>query len=156
MRTTILTEHWLPNRSMRSRFHTGRRSGLAPAKVAAMTQPRDESRNSTKMLTDARDRDAANDPAQALIEALVSCLTATIRRRAAAAGIRVRSIEPRVEGEIDLACFTGEEADIERWYRQLKIAVSVDGNAKDETLEHLVRTSQHAVLAGVRCGIHWC
>lgn len=144
MRTTILTEQWLPKATARKWLQLTRRPVRSPVE------------SWSSKLGPAQVRDTANDPAQALVDALISCITATIQRRAAAAGIRVRSIEPRVEGEINLARFTGEEADIRRWYRQLKIAVSVDGNADEEALEHIVRTSQHAVLAGVRCGIHWC
>ena len=144
MRTTILTEQWLPKGTTRKWLQRVRRPVRSPVE------------SWTSKATPTQTHNEADDPAQALVDALISCLTVTIQRRAAAAGIRVRNIEPRVEGEIDLARFTGEESDIQRWYRRLKIAVSVDGNADDEALAHLVRTSQHAVLAGVRSGIQWC
>ena len=55
MRTTILTEQFLPNRSTRGFFSTSRRSRLSPAQIAAAAQAQSESKNSAQMLVDARD-----------------------------------------------------------------------------------------------------
>lgn len=55
MRTTILTEQFLPNRTSRSCLPTARRSRLSPTQIAAAAQTRSESKDSAPMLVDARD-----------------------------------------------------------------------------------------------------
>lgn len=56
---------------------------------------------------------------------------------AAAKGIRLREVESRAEGDIDLHGFLGLDDKVRRGYKNLKIKFRIKADVPDEQLEEL-------------------
>jgi len=81
--------------------------------------------------------DAAPNPVEYLMHALVSCVTSALVYHAAAKGIRLAEVESRVEGGIDLHGFLGLDDNVRRGYKNLKITFRIKADVPDEQLEEL-------------------
>ncbi len=85
--------------------------------------------------------DAAPNPAEHLLHALATCLTASLIYHAAARGIEVRTCECTLVGELDVRGFLGLSPDARRGYRRIEARFRVESDAPAERLEELARFS---------------
>ena len=95
------------------------------------------------------------NPARELIDALAACVSAAVIRKAQQKNIRISALWHEIEGVIDTEKFLGFQGDLYDWYRHIQIRFHIQGDSSDETLEGLVKSSEHAVLSGIRSGIEW-
>jgi len=83
--------------------------------------------------------DQGPNPVEYLLTALAACVTTSIVYHAAAKGIRLKSVESRLEGDIDLRGFLGLSDDVHRGYEQVRMFFKIDADAPAEKLEEIVK-----------------
>jgi uncharacterized OsmC-like protein len=83
--------------------------------------------------------DKGPNPVEYALTALAACVTTAIVYHAAAKGVTIRSMESRLEGDIDLQGFLGIRDDVPRGYEQIRMYVSIDADAPPEKLEEIVQ-----------------
>jgi uncharacterized OsmC-like protein len=83
--------------------------------------------------------DRGPNPVEYALTALAACVTSSIVYHAAAKGIRIHSMESRLEGDIDLQGFLGIRDDVPRGYQEIRMYVKIDADAPPEKLEEIVR-----------------
>ncbi len=84
-------------------------------------------------------RDLGPNPVEYALTALAACVTTSIVYHAAAKGIAIRSMESRLEGDIDLQGFLGIRDDVPRGYKEIRMYVTIDADASPEKLEEIVQ-----------------
>ncbi len=84
-------------------------------------------------------RDKGPNPVEYLLTALASCVTTSIVYHAAARGIVIRSMESRLEGDIDLQGFLGIRDDVPKGFKEIRMFVNIDADASKEELEDIVK-----------------
>lgn len=84
-------------------------------------------------------KDKGPNPVEYLLTALASCVTTSIVYHAAAKGIIIRSIESKLEGDLDLQGFLGIRDDVPRGYTEIRMIVDIDADASPEELEEIVK-----------------
>ena len=84
-------------------------------------------------------RDLGPNPVEYALTALAACVTTSIVYHAAARGVTIRSMESRLEGDIDLQGFLGIKDDVPRGYKQIRMVVKIDADAPPEKLEEIVK-----------------
>jgi len=84
-------------------------------------------------------KDLGPNPVEYALTALAACVTSSIVYHAAAKGITIRSMESRLEGDIDLQGFLGIRDDVPRGYKEIRMFVNIDADAPPEKLEEIVR-----------------
>ena len=82
--------------------------------------------------------DQAPNPVEYLLTALAACVTTSIVYHAAAKGIAIRSMESRLEGDIDLHGFLGLRDDVPKGYEEIRMFVTIDADVPPEKLEEIV------------------
>lgn len=92
-----------------------------------------------KVLTGA---DNAPTPVEHLLHALGSCLTAGLVNIAAARGITLTEVSSTIEGDIDLMGILGLSDDVRNGYEQLRVSMTVKGDAPEDKLRGLVEQSR--------------
>ncbi|PSP82355.1 osmotically inducible protein OsmC [Halobacteriales archaeon QS_1_68_17] len=80
------------------------------------------------------DVDTDVNPIEYLLGSAVGCLNFTATRVAREMDLDVEGLEATVEGDIDYARFKGEETDARSGLQDVRITLSVDADADDETL----------------------
>ncbi|MGD9017007.1 MAG: OsmC family protein [Desulfobacterales bacterium] len=83
-------------------------------------------------------RDLGPNPVEYALTALAACVTTSIVYHAAAKGVAIRSMESRLEGDIDLQGFLGIRDDVPRGYKEIRMVVNIDADAPPEKLEEIV------------------
>ena len=86
--------------------------------------------------------DQGATPVELVLVGLASCLTAGVAAVAQNRGIQLRSVEARLEGNMNIAGILGVDADIRNGYDHIKVAFHVDADASREDIEALVAQSQ--------------
>jgi uncharacterized OsmC-like protein len=81
-------------------------------------------------------------PAEYLLAALASCLTAGIGNIAAARRIDLTSVESTVEGDIDLNGILGLSDAVRNGFQQIRVSFTVRGDASPERLRQIVEQSR--------------
>jgi uncharacterized OsmC-like protein len=84
-------------------------------------------------------KDLGPNPVEYALTALAACVTSSIVYHAAAKGVTIRSMESRLEGDIDLRGFLGIRDDVPRGYKEIRMYVNIDADAPPEKLEEIVR-----------------
>jgi uncharacterized OsmC-like protein len=84
-------------------------------------------------------RDIGPNPVEYALTALAGCVTSAIVYHAAAKGVVIRSMESRLEGDIDLQGFLGIRDDVPRGYKEIRMFVKIDADAPPEKLEEIVQ-----------------
>ena len=84
-------------------------------------------------------RDLGPNPVEYALTALAGCVTSAIVYHAAAKGIVIRSMESRLEGDIDLQGFLGIRDDVPRGYKEIRMFVKIYADAPPEKLEEIVQ-----------------
>jgi uncharacterized OsmC-like protein len=87
-------------------------------------------------------RDNGPTPAEYLLAALASCLTAGIGNIAAARRIDLESVESTVEGDIDLNGILGLSDDVRNGFQQIRVRFTVRGDATPEKLREIVEQAR--------------
>ena len=85
--------------------------------------------------------DHGANPVEFVLHALASCLTTSMVYHAAARGIRIESIESRLEGDLDLRGFLGLSKDVRPGYENLRVQFTVKSDAPAEVLQELTKHS---------------
>jgi len=85
--------------------------------------------------------DHGANPVEFVLHALASCLTTSMVYHAAARGIKIESIESRLEGDLDLRGFLGLSKDVRPGYKNLRVQFTVKSDAPAETLQELTKHS---------------
>ncbi len=83
--------------------------------------------------------DRAPNPVEYALTALAACVTTSIVYHAAAKGVKIHSMESRLEGDIDLQGFLGIRDDVPRGYKEIRMYVKIEADAPPEKLEDIVR-----------------
>lgn len=84
-------------------------------------------------------KDQGPNPVEYLLTALAACITTSIVYHAAAKGVTIRSMNSRLEGDIDLQGFLGIRDDVPRGYQAIRMYVDIDADCPPEKLEEIVR-----------------
>lgn len=86
--------------------------------------------------------DNAPTPAEFLLHALATCLTAGIGNIAAARGVTLSSVRSTVTGDIDLRGILGISDEVRNGYTGIRVEFEVAGDAPAEKLEQIVEQSK--------------
>ena len=84
-------------------------------------------------------RDLGPNPVEYALTALAACVTTSIVYHAAAKGVTIRSMESRLEGDIDLQGFLGLKDDVPRGYKEIRMYVNIEADAPPEKLQEIVQ-----------------
>jgi uncharacterized OsmC-like protein len=79
------------------------------------------------------------NPVEYLLTALAACVTTALVYHAAAKGIVLKSVESRLEGDIDLRGFLGIDKTVRKGYQEIRVYFKIDADVPDEELEELVK-----------------
>lgn len=83
-------------------------------------------------------KDMGPNPVEYALTALAACVTTSIVYHAAAKGVMIKSMESRLEGDIDLQGFLGLKDDVPRGYKEIRMFVKIDADAPPEKLQEIV------------------
>lgn len=86
--------------------------------------------------------DAAPTPVEIVLSALASCLTAGVASVAQNRGIDLRSVQAKVEGDMDLAGILGVDSDARNGFKAIRVAFEIDADATADEMAALVAQSQ--------------
>jgi uncharacterized OsmC-like protein len=81
-------------------------------------------------------------PVEFLLVALASCLTAGIGNIAAARGVKLTSVESRLEGDLDLRGILGLSTEGRNGYEKIRATFTIKGEAPPEKLRAIVEQSR--------------
>ena len=86
--------------------------------------------------------DHAITPIEYVLVGLASCLTAGIASVAQNRGIQLRSVESKLEGQMDIRGILGIDSDVRNGYDDIKVTFKVDADASRDEIEAVVAQSQ--------------
>lgn len=86
-------------------------------------------------------QDQGANPAEFVLHALAACLTTSLVYQAAARGIRIESVESRLEGDLDLQGFLGLTDKVRKGYQAIRAHFTVKSDASPEQLKELTTFS---------------
>jgi uncharacterized OsmC-like protein len=81
-------------------------------------------------------------PAEYVLVALASCLTAGVAAVAQYREIQLRKVTATVEGEMNVLGILGADPDVRNGYRDIRVRFEIDADASREDIEALVAQSQ--------------
>jgi uncharacterized OsmC-like protein len=84
----------------------------------------------------------APTPVEFLLHAIAACLTGGLVNIASARGIDLHRVESTVEGDIDLNGILGLDDSVRNGYSQIRVHLTVEGDASPEELAELVEQSR--------------
>lgn len=82
------------------------------------------------------------NPVEYLLVALSGCLTTSLVAHASAKGIKIRGVQSRYEGDIDLRGFLGLSEDVPVGYQEIRVFFTVDADVSDQEKEDMVKMAQ--------------
>jgi uncharacterized OsmC-like protein len=82
------------------------------------------------------------NPVEYLLVALSGCITTSIVAHSSAKGIKIRSIESRYEGDIDLRGFLGLSEEVPVGYQKIRVFFKIDADVSDQEKEEMLRMGQ--------------
>jgi len=82
------------------------------------------------------------NPVEYLLVALSGCLTTSLVAHASARKIKIKGVQSRYEGDIDLRGFLGLSEDVPVGYQEIRVYFKVDADVSDEEKEEMVRMAQ--------------
>jgi uncharacterized OsmC-like protein len=82
------------------------------------------------------------NPVEYLLVALSGCLTTSIVAHASAKGIKIRGIESRYEGDIDLRGFLNLSEEVPVGYQEIRVYFTIDADVSDEQKKEMVCMGQ--------------
>jgi uncharacterized OsmC-like protein len=129
------TNRWQHGTHSRSRLESFRGAGGEQKHVREFTFDADH----PEVLTG---RDQGPTPVEFLLHAIGACITAGIANIAAARGVRLSEVESTVEGDIDLRGILGISKEVRNGYQQLRVNLTIKGDASPEKLAEIVEQSR--------------
>ncbi len=87
-------------------------------------------------------RNEGANPVEYVLIGLSGCLTTTLVANAAVRGIKLRSVESHLEGDLDARGFLGMEGARRNGYEQIQVRFKIDADASDEEIRELVSLAQ--------------
>jgi uncharacterized OsmC-like protein len=87
-------------------------------------------------------KDRGPTPVEFLLYALASCVTAGVANIAASRGVTLTRVESSVVGDIDLQGIFGMSDEVRNGYEQIRMQVTIEGDADPETLAEIVEQSR--------------
>lgn len=85
--------------------------------------------------------DAAPNPVEWLLHALIGCMTTTTAYHAAARNITIEAIDSDIEGDLDLRGFLGLSDTVRKGYQKITVRMRVKTKALPETIKTLTQMS---------------
>ncbi|KKO19430.1 MAG: hypothetical protein BROFUL_01862 [Candidatus Brocadia fulgida] len=82
------------------------------------------------------------NPVEYLLVALSGCLTTSLIAHASAKGIKVRAVESRLEGDLDLRGFLGISEDVKVGFEKIRVYFKIDADISAQQKEDLIRMAQ--------------
>jgi len=82
------------------------------------------------------------NPVEYLLAALSGCLTTSLVAHASAKGIKIRGVQSRYEGDIDLRGFLGLSEDVPVGYKNIRVYFKIDADVSGQEKEEMVRVAQ--------------
>jgi uncharacterized OsmC-like protein len=82
------------------------------------------------------------NPVEYLLVALSGCLTTSLIAHSAVKGIKIKKVESRYEGDIDLRGFLGISKDVPVGYKNIRVFFKIDADASGEEKEGLIKIAQ--------------
>jgi uncharacterized OsmC-like protein len=86
-------------------------------------------------------KDQGANPVEFVLHALAACMTTTMVYHAAARGLEITAVNSELEGDIDVRGFMGLADDVRKGYSEIRVKLSVDGEATPEELAALAKMS---------------
>ena len=81
--------------------------------------------------------DAAPGPAEQLMHAVASCITATANANAAFMGVRLDRLDVTLEGDIDLHGIFGLDDEVRPGFKAIRAQIDIAGDADEATLREV-------------------
>jgi uncharacterized OsmC-like protein len=81
-------------------------------------------------------------PIEYVLVGLASCLTAGVAAVAQNRGIQLRSVESKLEGQMDIRGILGVDSDVRNGYDDIKVTFKIDADGSKKDIEALVAQSQ--------------
>ena len=75
------------------------------------------------------------NPIEYFLGSVLGCLNSTATMVAHDMGIDIRELEATIEGDVDYSRYKGEETDALAGVQEVRVSLSVDGDADDATLD---------------------
>jgi uncharacterized OsmC-like protein len=99
--------------------------------------------------------DTGPNPAEFLLHALAACLTTSLVYVAAARGVRLWSVESKLEGDINVNGALGLDESYRNGYEEIRVSFKVQGEAAAKELQKLVERAQQrsAVFDSITRGV---
>lgn len=85
--------------------------------------------------------DAAPNPVEWLLHALVGCMTTTTAYHAAAQGVTIGAIDSEIDGDLDLRGFLGLSEEVRKGYSAIRVRMRVKTAATADAIKALTRMS---------------
>jgi uncharacterized OsmC-like protein len=82
------------------------------------------------------------NPVEYFLVGLSGCLTTSMVAHAAARGIELRSVESRLEGDLDLQGFLGIREDATVGYKAIRVIFTIDAYLSDAEKQELIAMAQ--------------
>ncbi|HOV85654.1 MAG TPA: OsmC family protein, partial [Syntrophobacteraceae bacterium] len=82
------------------------------------------------------------NPVEFVLTALSGCLTTSLIAQAAVRGIRLRKVESRLEGDLDVRGFLGMSEEVRNGYRNIRVTFKIKGDASQEELRELLELAR--------------
>jgi len=82
------------------------------------------------------------NPVEYLLVGLSGCLTTSMIAHAAARGIKIRSVESRYEGDLDLQGFLGLSETIPVGFKEIRVTFKIDADIPEQEKEELIQMAQ--------------
>ena len=86
--------------------------------------------------------DQGATPAEYVLVALASCLTAGVAAVAQNRQIQLRKVTATVEGQMNVLGILGADPDVRNGYRDIRVRFDIDADASREDIEAVVAQSQ--------------
>ncbi|MCF8143514.1 MAG: OsmC family protein [Deltaproteobacteria bacterium] len=82
------------------------------------------------------------NPVEYLLVALSGCLTTSLVAHASAKGIKIKGVQSRYEGDIDLRGFLGISEEVPVGYQEIRVYFKIDADVSDEQKEEMIKMAQ--------------
>jgi uncharacterized OsmC-like protein len=86
-------------------------------------------------------KDQGANPVEFVLHALAACMTTTMVYHAAARGLKITAVNSELEGDIDVRGLMGLADDVRKGYSEVRVKLSVEGEATPEQLAALAKMS---------------